>query len=65
VSHHPDEEDAVAAARRRRGTALLLPPPTFEQVLDAALAGRLLPEKATSFQPKPHVGVVMRSLTDG
>ena len=65
ISHHPDADDAVATARRRHGTALLLPPPTFEQVLEAAQAGRLLPEKATSFQPKPHVGVVMRSLNDG
>jgi len=65
ISHHPDPDDAVAAARRRHGTALLLPPPTFEQVLEAAQAGRLLPEKATSFQPKPHVGVLMRSLSDG
>lgn len=65
VSHHPDVDDAVAAAARRHGTALLLPPPTFEQVLEAALAGRLLPEKATSFQPKPHVGVIMRSLSAG
>lgn len=65
ISHHPDADDAVAAARRRKGTAVLLPAPTFEQVLDAARAGRLLPEKATSFQPKPHVGVVMRSLNGG
>jgi uncharacterized protein (DUF1015 family) len=64
ISHHPDADDAVAAARRRHGTAILLPAPTFEQVLEAAQAGRLLPEKATSFQPKPHVGVVMRSLDD-
>ena len=64
VSHHPDGEDAVAVASRRHGTALLLPPPTFEQVLEAAQAGRLLPEKATSFQPKPHFGVVMRSMND-
>ena len=27
-------------------------------------AHRLLPEKATSFQPKPGVGVLMRSLHD-
>jgi hypothetical protein len=63
VSHHPDPDEAVAVAARRRGTALLLPAPTFEQVLEAAQAGRLLPEKATSFQPKPHLGVVMRSLS--
>jgi len=65
VSHHPDPDDAVGSAQRRRGTALILPAPTFEQVLDAAVAGRLLPEKATSFQPKPHLGVLMRSLSDG
>jgi uncharacterized protein (DUF1015 family) len=64
VSHYPDADEAVAAAARRHGTALLLPPPTFEQVLEAAQAGRLLPEKATSFQPKPHLGVVMRSMND-
>jgi uncharacterized protein (DUF1015 family) len=64
VSHHPEAADAIATAVRRRGSALLLPPPTFEQVLEAARAGRLLPEKATSFQPKPHLGVIMRSLTD-
>jgi hypothetical protein len=28
-------------------------------------ADRLLPEKATSFQPKPSLGVLMRSLRDG
>jgi hypothetical protein len=65
VSHHVEADEAVAVAQKRRGTALILPPPTFEQVLSAALAGRLLPEKATSFQPKPHLGVLMRSLSDG
>ncbi|SFC99791.1 Uncharacterized conserved protein, DUF1015 family [Nocardioides terrae] len=65
VSHHPDPEEAVSTAHRRRGTALILPAPTFEQVLEVAVAGRLLPEKATSFQPKPHLGVLMRSLNDG
>ena len=64
LGHHTDVDEAVGAARRRRGTAIILPPPTFEQVLGATQAGRLLPEKATSFQPKPHLGVLMRSLHD-
>lgn len=64
VGYEHAPERAVATAARRRGTALLLPPPTIEQVLQTATAGRLLPEKATSFQPKPHVGVLMRSLRD-
>ena len=37
----------------------------FGLVLQIAAAGRLLPEKATSFQPKPSAGVLIRSLRDG
>jgi uncharacterized protein (DUF1015 family) len=58
-------DDALAAVRRRRGVALLMPAPEFAQVLRIAAADRLLPEKATSFQPKPSVGVLIRSLRDG
>ena len=47
------------------GVAVLLPAPRFEEIERSAAAGRLLPEKATSFQPKPHVGVLMRDLRDG
>ena len=41
---------------------MLLPAPEFDQVRDLIRAGGLLPEKATSFQPKPSLGVLMRSL---
>ena len=41
-----------------------MPAPEFADVLRIAEAGRLLPEKATSFQPKPSVGVLIRSLRD-
>ena len=41
-----------------------MPAPDFADVLRAAEHGRLLPEKATSFQPKPSVGVLIRSLRD-
>lgn len=58
-------DDALRAVARRRGVAVLMPAPGFADVLRIARHGRLLPEKATSFQPKPSVGVLIRSLRDG
>jgi hypothetical protein len=58
---------AKPTSRRRRGpgrTVVLMPTLEFDQVLGAARAGRLLPQKATSFQPKPGLGVLMRALRD-
>jgi uncharacterized protein (DUF1015 family) len=63
VSYHHSASTALAAAGGG-GLAVLLPSPTFEQVADSARSGRLLPQKATSFQPKPHLGVLMRDLRD-
>lgn len=60
--HHSASQ---AIEKAGRGLAVLLPAPRFEEVARAASAGRLLPQKATSFQPKPHVGVIMRDLRDG
>jgi uncharacterized protein (DUF1015 family) len=62
-AHSVDE--ALSAVSRRRGLAILMPSPEFLDVLHVAEQGRLLPEKATSFQPKPSVGVLIRSLRDG
>ena len=62
VFHHTAAE---ALARAGQGLAVLLPAPTFDQVASSARSGQLLPQKATSFQPKPHVGVLMRDLRDG
>ncbi len=62
-AHSVDE--ALSAVARRRGVAILMPAADFTDVLRAAELGRLLPEKATSFQPKPSVGVLIRSLHDG
>jgi uncharacterized protein (DUF1015 family) len=59
--HHTAAE---ALANAGRGVAVLLPAPTFDQVEQAAAAGVLLPQKATSFQPKPHLGAIMRDLRD-
>lgn len=62
VAYHHTAGDALAAAGR--SLAVLLPAPGFDQVALAAESGILLPRKATSFQPKPHPGVLIRDLRD-
>ncbi|MFY0409818.1 DUF1015 family protein [Solicola sp. PLA-1-18] len=55
--------DARAAVRRADGAdavALLLPPTRLSAVRAAAYGGTTLPAKATSFVPKPRMGLVMR-----
>lgn len=64
VLHDHATDSALARTRRGRDLALLLPTPSLEQIWAVVEQGRLLPEKATSFQPKPHAGVFMRSLHD-
>lgn len=60
--HHTAEE---ALSRATSSTvAVLLPAPDFAAVRDLVNRGGLLPEKATSFQPKPSLGVLMRSVRD-
>jgi uncharacterized protein (DUF1015 family) len=41
-----------------------MPAIDFDTVQRIVGGDRLLPEKATSFQPKPSMGVLMRSLRD-
>ena len=57
-------DDALAHARPATAIAVLMPAPAVELVLRIAEDDRLLPEKATSFQPKPSLGVLIRSLHD-
>jgi uncharacterized protein (DUF1015 family) len=64
VSFHHTADELLTRARSRPGVAALMPAPAFDQVVDAAQHGHLLPEKATSFQPKPSLGVLMRMLHD-
>ncbi|UMG92589.1 hypothetical protein [Nocardioides sp. TF02-7] len=47
-----------------RAVAVLMPAPAVELVQRIAEDDRLLPEKATSFQPKPSLGVLIRPLRD-
>jgi len=62
------ERDAAAAvAQVARGEAdlvVLLAPERVATVLDAAQAGRLMPAKATYFEPKPASGVVLGPLDE-
>lgn len=57
--HHSAGE---AISRTGNGLTVLLPAPRFPQVAASATSGQLLPAKATSFQPKPNLGVLMRQL---
>lgn len=65
TTHHHSVHDLLTRMERGRDVAVLMPAPDFDLVLGTVAAGRLLPEKATSFQPKPPLGVLMRSLRDG
>ena len=65
VTYHHRVADALAHVRSRRDVAVLMPAADFDLVHDIVAHDRLLPEKATSFQPKPAFGVLMRSLRDG
>jgi uncharacterized protein (DUF1015 family) len=55
---------ALDEVRPGRVTAALLPAVDLDVVVDVVATGALLPEKATSFQPKPSLGSFIR-LLDG
>ncbi len=64
LTYHHTVQEALDQAGPDHGTAVLLPAPGFDQVQRIVLADRLFPEKATSFQPKPPAGVLLRSVLD-
>ena len=64
VAYHHSVEDTMGGLGRAPGVAVLMPAPDYDVVRRILAANRLLPEKATSFQPKPSLGVLMRSLLD-
>lgn len=61
IGYHHTVDDALAKTRTEQ-IAVLMPAPSVDLVLEVAAQDRLLPEKATSFQPKPSLGVLIRSL---
>lgn len=64
ITFHHAAQDALRHAGPDHGTAVLMPAPTLNQVQQVVAAGRLFPEKATSFQPKPAFGMFIRSWHD-
>ena len=65
VGYHHSVDEALERVTRGHQLAVLMPAPDFDLVDRIVSSHRLLPEKATSFQPKPSLGVLMRSLHDG
>ncbi|MGH3361263.1 MAG: DUF1015 family protein [Nocardioides sp.] len=63
IGHHHSVDD-VLSHLPARGVAVLMPAIDYDVVRRVVADERLLPEKATSFQPKPSLGVLMRSLRD-
>ena len=64
IAYHHSVEDTLGDLPTRNAVAVLMPAPDYDLVRRAVTGEHLLPEKATSFQPKPSLGVLMRSLRD-
>ena len=64
VGYRPLARPALAEVKPGRVTAALLPAVELDLVVDVVRAGGLLPEKATSFQPKPSLGSFIRLLDE-
>ncbi len=60
VTYVHDVARAVSLATDTGGMAVLLSPPPVDAVFATAGRGGVLPHKATSFGPKPRIGVMMR-----
>ena len=61
IAFHHALSDALALAGPNQAAIELLPP-RLDQVLSTAARGARLPHKATSFGPKPRVGLLFRTL---
>ena len=61
IGFHHTLADALALAGPQRA-AVELTAPRMDQVLRSAAQGVVLPQKATSFGPKPRVGLLFRTL---
>ncbi|GAB3950692.1 DUF1015 domain-containing protein [Kribbella albertanoniae] len=61
ITFHHTWSDALALASPSQ-VAIELTAPRLDQVLGSAIQGVILPQKATSFGPKPRVGLLFRML---
>jgi uncharacterized protein (DUF1015 family) len=64
LGFHHSVSQATQHAVQEGGVAVLLYPSTMQQVMSVARAGKVMPKKSTSFAPKPHIGLIMRSFDD-
>ncbi|TIC86344.1 DUF1015 family protein [Nocardioides sp. GY 10127] len=62
LTHHHAAGPALQQAQDESGVAFLLAPLTLERVLAMSEGAAPLPEKSTSFQPKPNPSILMRQL---
>ena len=62
IEYVHDADTAQMRVRRDGGLGVLLPTLSLDIVFAAARAGAVLPRKATSFAPKPRIGLLMRRL---
>ena len=62
IGHHHTVDAALEGTKPGQQVAVLMPVPGVDETFAIAAADRLLPEKATSFQPKPSLGVLIRPL---
>lgn len=61
VSYVHDDAAAAELARHVGGVAVLVAAPALADVMALAAAGDTMPQKSTSFGPKPRTGLIMRS----
>jgi uncharacterized protein (DUF1015 family) len=64
INYESSASRAVREVQDYGGLAVLLAPPNRTDVEAAAASGVRMPSKSTSFGPKPHPGLVMRTLDD-
>ncbi|MEB3367767.1 MFS transporter [Saccharopolyspora mangrovi] len=64
VECEPNAATAIHVARRTGGVAVLTNPPSQHDLRTAASSGIRLPPRSTSFGPKPHPGLVFRTLDE-
>ncbi|MCX2731719.1 MFS transporter [Saccharopolyspora sp. NFXS83] len=62
IRYEPSATCAVRRVHEHGGLAILVMPPTQRSLQAAAAAGSRLPYKATTFGPKPHPSLVLRTL---
>lgn len=62
IGYEHTAQSAVQRVLDSGGVAVLTTPPTRDDLESAAYAGVCLPRKSTSFGPKPHPGLVFRTI---